>query len=178
MPETESVELVVGGERIQLRKADVLSAVRDGPLGVVRQHAVEIEQRLYPVKEVFARATRIHVLDFNTTQARAALRRLGFEVRTVSPLGHRRRISRPPHTALSASARETRAAALSSQGPPCSSARIRVTGVERATAPITQPSPTAAAAQAVPMAHSSWSMIKPSASSSSSSRISRLGSVV
>jgi len=44
-----------------------------------------------PVKEVFARATGIDVLDFNTTQARAALRRLGFEVRTVSPLGHRRR---------------------------------------------------------------------------------------
>jgi hypothetical protein len=91
MLETEYVELVVGGERIQLSKADVLSAVRDGPLGVVRQHAVEIEQQLYPVKEVFARAACINVLDFNTTQARAALRRLGFEVRTVSPLGHRRR---------------------------------------------------------------------------------------
>ena len=84
MPETEYVELVVAGEKIQLRKADVLDAVRDGPLGAVRQHAVEIEQRLYPVKEVFARATGIDVLDFNTTQARAALRRLGFEVRTVS----------------------------------------------------------------------------------------------
>ena len=90
MPETEYVELVVAGEKIQLRKADVLDAVRDGPLGVVRQHAVEIEQRLYPVKEVFARATGIDVLDFNTTQARAALRRLGFEVRTVGPHGQRR----------------------------------------------------------------------------------------
>jgi hypothetical protein len=90
MPETEYVELMVGGERIQLRKADVLRAVRDGPLGVVRRHAVEIQKRLYPVKEVFARATGIDVLDFNTTQARTALRRLGFEVRTVSPLGHRR----------------------------------------------------------------------------------------
>ena len=86
-----SVELVVGGTRIQLTKAAVLSAVRNGPLGVVRQHAVEIEQQLYPVKEVFARATGIDVLDFNTTQARAALRRLGFEVRTVSPPGHHRR---------------------------------------------------------------------------------------
>jgi hypothetical protein len=92
MPETEYVDLVVGGERIQLRKADVLRAVHDGPLGLVRQHAVEIEQRLYPVKEVFARATGIDLLDFNTTQARAALRRLGFEVRTVSPLGHRRHL--------------------------------------------------------------------------------------
>jgi hypothetical protein len=91
MPESESVELVVGGERIQLRKVDVLRAVHDGPLGLVRQHAVEIDKSLYPVKEVFARATGIDVLDFNTTQARAALRRLGFEVRTVSPLGHRRR---------------------------------------------------------------------------------------
>ena len=80
---------MVAGKKVQLRKADVLDAVRDGPLGVVRQHAVEIERRLYPAKEVFARATGIDVLDFNTTQARAALRRLGFEVRTVSPHGQR-----------------------------------------------------------------------------------------
>jgi hypothetical protein len=91
MPGTDYVDLVVRGERIRLRKADVLRAVRDGELGVVRQHAVEIDRQLYPVKEVFARATGIDVLDFNTTQARAALRRLGFEVRTVSQLGHRRR---------------------------------------------------------------------------------------
>ena len=41
MRETEYVELVVAGEKIRLRKADVLDAVRDGPLGAVRQHAVE-----------------------------------------------------------------------------------------------------------------------------------------
>lgn len=91
MPGTDYVDLVVRGERIRLRRADVLRAVRDGRLGVVRQHAVEIDKQLYPVKEVFARATGIDVLDFNTTQARSALRRLGFEVRTVSQLGHRRR---------------------------------------------------------------------------------------
>jgi hypothetical protein len=91
MSQLEAVDLVIGGERLRLRRADVLRAVRDGEFGAVRQHAVEIERQLYPVKEVFARATGIDVLDFNTTQARAALRRLGFEVRTVSPLGHRRR---------------------------------------------------------------------------------------
>jgi hypothetical protein len=91
MAQPEAVELVVHGERLRLRRSDVLRAVREGEFGVVRQHAVEIERQLYPVKEVFARATGINVLDFNTTQARAALRRLGFEVRTVSPLGHRRR---------------------------------------------------------------------------------------
>jgi hypothetical protein len=87
MAGTDAVELVVQGERIQLRKAAVLRAVRDGPLGAVRQHAVEIEKQLYPVKEVFARATGIDVLDFNTTQARSALRRLGFEMRSTGPPG-------------------------------------------------------------------------------------------
>ncbi len=90
MPRVEAVDLIVRGERVRLRKVDVMRAVSDGGFGVVRQHAVEIDRRLYPVKEVFARATGVDVLDFNTTQARAALRRLGFEVRTVSPLGHRR----------------------------------------------------------------------------------------
>jgi hypothetical protein len=88
----EHVELVVRGERVRLRRADVLRAVRDGRLGAVRRHAVEIDEQLYPVKEVFARATGIDVLDFNTTQARDALRRLGFEVRTVDPSDH----GRPP----------------------------------------------------------------------------------
>ena len=64
-------------EEIQLRRADVLDAVRDGPFGVVPQHTVQIEQGLHPIKEVFALATGIDVLDFNTTQARASLRRLG-----------------------------------------------------------------------------------------------------
>jgi hypothetical protein len=93
MPRVEAaVDLIVRGERVRLRKADVLRAVSNGGFGVVRQHAVEIDRRLYPVKEVFGLATGIDVLDFNTTQARAALRRLGFEVRTVSPLGHRRQV--------------------------------------------------------------------------------------
>ncbi len=91
MSDREAIDLVVGGEMVRLSRADVVRAVRDGGFGVVRQHAVEIGRQLYPVKEVFARATGIDVLDFNTTQARAALRRLGFEVRTVSPIGHRRR---------------------------------------------------------------------------------------
>ena len=89
MATTESVELVVHGERIQLRRAAVLRAARDGRFGAVRQHAIEIGKQLYPVKEVFARATGIDVLDFNTTQARSALRRLGFEIRTISPPGRR-----------------------------------------------------------------------------------------
>ena len=83
MANSASVEVVVHGERIQLRRSAVLRAVRGVRLGAVRQHAVEIEQQLYPVKEVFARATGIDVLDFNTTQARSALRRLGFEMRTT-----------------------------------------------------------------------------------------------
>jgi hypothetical protein len=84
-PDTEAVDLMVRGKRLRLRRADVVRAVREGGFGTIRQHAVEIETQLYPVKEVFARATGLDVLDFYTTQARAALRRLGFEVRTVSP---------------------------------------------------------------------------------------------
>jgi hypothetical protein len=89
MSETGHIDVIVRGERVQLRKADVIRAARNGDLGVIRQHAVEIEKQLYPVKEVFARATGFDLLDFNTTQARSALRRLGFEVRTVGRPGRR-----------------------------------------------------------------------------------------
>jgi hypothetical protein len=88
--ESDFVDVIVRGEKIRLKKRDVLRAIGDGSLGIVRQHAVEIRGQLYPVKEVFARASGLELLDFNTTQARSALHRLGFELRTVRPLGHRR----------------------------------------------------------------------------------------
>ena len=58
---------------------EALAQVRDGGL------TATIEQ--FPGKQS---ATGVDILDFNTAQARTSLRRLGFEVRTVSPRGHRR----------------------------------------------------------------------------------------
>lgn len=86
----ETIDIVVRGESIVLSRSDVLRAVVQGGFGPVRRHAVEVEGQLYPVKEVFARAAKLEVLDFNTVHARSALGRLGFELRRVDVLGHRR----------------------------------------------------------------------------------------
>lgn len=84
MDPAESVNITVCGRPLVVHHRDVLAAVDSGTFGPVRQHAVEINGALYPVKEVFARVTGLDVLDFNTVQARTTLRRLGFRLRTVS----------------------------------------------------------------------------------------------
>src|SRR5690349_4374167 len=70
------VEVTVGGATLRLSRDAVIRAVAPGGFGPVRQHAVEVEGARYPVKEVFARATGLNRLDFNTVQARGTLRRL------------------------------------------------------------------------------------------------------
>lgn len=77
-------EFVIGGQPVRISPADVRTALKGHEPGPVRTHGVVVEGTLYPVKEVIARATGLDVLDFNTNQARAILRRLGFEVRRAS----------------------------------------------------------------------------------------------
>lgn len=74
-------EFVVSGNSMRLSTADVRKAVRGHEPGPIRTHLVEIDGRVFAVKEALALATGLDLLDFNTNQARAILRRLGFPVR-------------------------------------------------------------------------------------------------
>lgn len=82
-PETADQEFVIGGRNVRLSPARVRSAVEGQEPGRVRTHAVEIDGRVFAVKEALALATGLDLLDFNTNQARAILRRLGFSVRRI-----------------------------------------------------------------------------------------------
>ena len=73
-------EFTVSGNRIHLTSAQVISALQGVKPGPVQAHAVEINGMTYPVKEAFAHATGLDVLDFNTNQARNVFQRLGFKV--------------------------------------------------------------------------------------------------
>lgn len=77
------VDFTVSGKRISLDRQKVVRRLRNASPGPIRTHAVEVEQRLYPVKEAFARATGLDILDFNTNQARRVFVRMGFKVRRV-----------------------------------------------------------------------------------------------
>ena len=76
----EIVDFTLGGEDRRLTRDDIIRAARSvGPQGV-HTHAVRIDTELYPVKDVFAAATGLDVLDFTTNHARSVLKRLGFQV--------------------------------------------------------------------------------------------------
>lgn len=59
---------------------DVVRKLRGMKPGRIKTHAVKVQGVYHPVKEAFAAVTGLDVLDFNTNQARAAFKRLGFEV--------------------------------------------------------------------------------------------------
>jgi hypothetical protein len=76
----EEVEFTVKGEHFRLSQEAVLAAVRSVKPAALQKHGVEIAGVLFPVKQAFALATGIDLLDFNTNQARDVLKRLGFRV--------------------------------------------------------------------------------------------------
>ena len=77
-------EIRVGGRRLRIDREDVIQKLRGVTPGRIKTHAVDVEGRLHPVKEAFHVVTGIDVLDFDTTPARSAFKRLGFEVSRVS----------------------------------------------------------------------------------------------
>lgn len=73
-------QFIVGGKQVRLTHDMVIARLSGVEPGAVQTHGVEVNDRIYPVKEALARVTGVDVLDFNTNQARSIFRRLGFEV--------------------------------------------------------------------------------------------------
>jgi hypothetical protein len=79
------VEFIVNGKHYSLTKQEVEAKVRRVPPGHIFEHAIEIDDVLYPVKQAFAVATDLPPVEFTTQRARDVLRRLGFsDPRTTS----------------------------------------------------------------------------------------------
>ena len=74
------VDVTIAGRRVNLRDEDVRSRLQGVDPGPLRVHVVDVNGVVFPVKEAFALATGLDPLDFNTNQARGALKRLGFTV--------------------------------------------------------------------------------------------------
>ena len=75
------VEFTTSGKRYRLRRVDVIARHKKVEPGPIRAHAVEIEGVLHPIKEAFARASGIDLLDFNTNLARRVFTQLDFKVK-------------------------------------------------------------------------------------------------
>jgi hypothetical protein len=77
------LEFTIAGQKRRLTTQDVIRKLKGVSPGTIQTHAVEVEGVLHPMKEAFARATGLDLLDFNTNQARRIFRRLGFRVLRV-----------------------------------------------------------------------------------------------
>ena len=72
--------MTVSGEAVRLSRGQIIGSLAGVAPERIQIHAVVVEGQRYPVKQAFALAAGIDPLDFTTTQARQALKRLGFEV--------------------------------------------------------------------------------------------------
>lgn len=83
MAKEEPIEFTASGKRMTLTRDQVLRSVKGVVPSSLRTHAVVVEGKRYPVKDVVAAATGLDPLDFNTNQARRWLQQLGFEVERI-----------------------------------------------------------------------------------------------
>ena len=72
--------MTISGQPVRLSREQVINSLKKISPERVEIHAVEIEGQRYPVKQAFAIATGLDRLDFQTSQARRALKQLGFNV--------------------------------------------------------------------------------------------------
>lgn len=75
------MEFTINGQLLELQREQVEGAMREVDPETIRQHAVEIGGRLFPVKQVLSCATGLDRLDFTSAQH---LKRLGFQLRRVA----------------------------------------------------------------------------------------------
>lgn len=78
------MDFTINGQRMSLEADDVRHAVKGVTPSAARSHVVDVEGVEYPVKQVFAEATGLDLLDFTTNQARRVLRMLGFPLRRIA----------------------------------------------------------------------------------------------
>lgn len=79
----DEIEFTVNGQRLRLTRQQVVASLRDQLPEPLQTWAVEIQGRLYPVKQVMANATGLRRTDFISHRARDVLGRLGFRVVNV-----------------------------------------------------------------------------------------------
>ena len=76
----DKISFTHAGKTCTLTRGQVIQTMRGVSPEAMRTHWVEIDGIQFPVKQVFAKATKLDRLDFATNQARNQLRRLGFVV--------------------------------------------------------------------------------------------------
>lgn len=77
------MEFTLRGKAFSLTYEDVVRAMQDVPAEPIKRYVVEVGDRVYPPKQVLARATGLPAIAFTTQDAYRLLNRMGLSVATV-----------------------------------------------------------------------------------------------
>jgi hypothetical protein len=103
----DEIDFLFNSKRLRLSRRQVLDKLRTEQPEPLRTWGVEVEGRMFPVKQAFAVATGCGRADFISTRARDLLRKLGFRVFDVPEPE-----SAKDHAAVSEASIDVRRAAL------------------------------------------------------------------
>src|SRR5438874_7160677 len=79
----QEITFLMSGERMRLTRQQVLDHLRTANPEPIQTWAVEVEGRLFPVKQAFAEVTGANRSNFISQRAADLLRRLGFSVQQL-----------------------------------------------------------------------------------------------
>jgi hypothetical protein len=79
------MKFTISGHHFDLSGEDVVRAMKGVQPGPVYQHAVQVGDGVYPVKQVLARVTKLDRLDFTSATSRRVLKKLGFRLFRQAP---------------------------------------------------------------------------------------------
>jgi len=77
------MRFVLRNKVLELTKEAVETKLRNVPPELIRKHAVRVNGKNYPIKQVLSVATGISRIEFTSMDAASILRRLGFTLKTL-----------------------------------------------------------------------------------------------
>ncbi len=73
-------KFVLGGRSFDLEKEDILNAVKGAYPTAIYDFSVNLNGKMYPIKQAISLATELSPVKFPTSQAHGILRKLGFSI--------------------------------------------------------------------------------------------------
>lgn len=73
-------KIVLAGRSIDLEKEDILNAAKGVHPTAIHDFSVNLNGKMYPIKQAISLATELSPVKFPTSQAHGILRKLGFNI--------------------------------------------------------------------------------------------------
>lgn len=76
-------KFILGGRSFDLEKEDILNAAKGVHPSAIYDFSINLNGKMYPIKQALSLATELSQVKFPTSQAHGILRKLGFNIESV-----------------------------------------------------------------------------------------------